>query len=77
MPIPSPPPLAEALAWVSRITTVALTMVVPGIVGGWIDARLGTSWAAPAGLALGLAVGLWLLVNLTKTSEGPRRQDHG
>ena len=64
---PRPSPIALAIAWVSRITTIALTMVIPGIAGGWLDKRLGTSWLGLVGLAIGLAVGLVLLVNLTKT----------
>ena len=69
---PKPSPLAVAVAWVSRITTIALTMVIPGVVGGWLDERLGTSWLAPVGLALGLATALLLLVNLTKTPPQER-----
>lgn len=67
-----PPPIAAAIAWVSRITTIALAMVVPAAAGGWLDKRLGTSWLGPAGLVIGLAGGLAMLVKLTKTrSERP------
>lgn len=66
-----PPPIAAAIVWVSRITTIAIAMVLPGVAGGWLDKRLGTSWLGAVGLAIGLAGGLALLVNLTK-NEGRR-----
>lgn len=65
-----PPPIAAAIAWVSRITTIALTMVVPGVAGGWLDKQLGTSWLGAAGLAIGLAGGLAMLVKLAKNGPG-------
>lgn len=71
-----PSPIAAAIAWVSRITTIALAMVVPGVAGGWLDKRLGTSWIAAVGLAIGLVGGLAMLVNLTKNGppkKGSRR----
>lgn len=67
MDAPQPSPLAVAIAWVSRITTIALAMVVPAIAGQWIDARLGTGWCGPTGLVVGFTGGLGLLVNLTRT----------
>lgn len=69
MTLSEPSPIAAAIAWVSRITTIALAMVVPGVAGGWLDKRLGTSWIAAVGLAIGLAGGLAMLVNLTKNSS--------
>lgn len=66
------PPLAAAMAWVSRITTIALLMVVPGLGGLWLDRWLGTKVVFTlAGFVLGLAAGLWQLVNLSK--ERPSR----
>lgn len=65
-----PPPIAAAIAWVSRITTIALAMVVPGVAGGWLDKRLGTSWLGAVGLVIGLAGGLAMLVKLTKNGSG-------
>lgn len=67
-----PSPIAAAIAWVSRITTIAIAMVVPGVAGGWLDKRLGTSWIGAVGLAIGLAGGLAMLVNLTK--NGPQKK---
>lgn len=60
-------PLAIAMEWVSRITTISLEMVLPGIFGQWLDARWGTSYLVLVGFALGLTTGLWHLIALTKT----------
>ncbi len=35
-------PIATAYQWVSRITVVALEMVLPGLAGYWLDQRIGT-----------------------------------
>jgi hypothetical protein len=59
--------MALAMEWVSRITTVALEMVLPGIGGQWIDARYGTSVFGPIGFVLGLVVGMWHLLRMTKS----------
>jgi hypothetical protein len=80
------PPLVVAFEWVSKITTVALEMVLPGILGTWLDRRWGTKFLALVGFALGLVVGIWHLLILTGTgnskrtrrpdSEKPSKDDH-
>ena len=65
--------MAVAMEWVSRITTVALEMVLPGIGGQWLDARWQTSVFGPLGFVLGLVVGMWHLLRMTKSTP-PRRQ---
>lgn len=60
------PPVAAALEWVSRITTVALEMVLPGIGGQWLDRRWGTNFLGLAGFAVGLTVGIWHLIQMTR-----------
>lgn len=57
-------PIGEALVWVSRIIALGLTMFLPGVGGGWLDRRLGTSFLGPAGLILGFALGLLWIVQL-------------
>lgn len=64
------PPVAAALSWVSRITAIGLAMFLPGVAGGWLDARLGTRFLAPAGLVFGFIAGLAWLLQLT---AGPKR----
>jgi Putative F0F1-ATPase subunit Ca2+/Mg2+ transporter len=58
-------PLAVALEWVSRITAVALVMVVPGLAGYWLDTKLGTGFLMPAGFVFGIVVGMYSLLALT------------
>jgi hypothetical protein len=59
--------MALAMEWVSKITTVALEMVLPGFFGQWLDGKWGTGFLGPAGFALGVVVGLWHLLRMTKS----------
>jgi hypothetical protein len=68
------PPMAVAMEWVSRITTVALEMVVPGVIGWFIDRWLGTSFAAIVGFGLGLFGGMYHLIAMTNR-QTTRRED--
>jgi len=56
--------MGEALAWASRIIAVGLVMFLPMVVGGFLDARLGTAFLGPIGLGLGFVVGLFWLVSM-------------
>lgn len=58
------PPIGEALAWVSRIMAIGLTMFLPGVAGSWLDARFGTSFLGPLGLAAGFSVAILTLARL-------------
>ena len=77
------PPLAQAAAWASRVMTVALEMVLPGLIGIWIDRKLGLKAACTlVGFGLGFSVALWHLIRLTKQPPGlrgktPHRGDTG
>ncbi|MFM8633953.1 MAG: hypothetical protein ACKOEX_03945 [Planctomycetia bacterium] len=66
-------PIGEAMAWVSRIMAIGLTMFLPSVAGSWLDARLGTSILAPLGLVAGVAVAILSLARLKKSGhhEGP------
>tara|TARA_Y100000758_G_C15868821_1_gene355914 strand:- start:98 stop:364 length:267 start_codon:yes stop_codon:yes gene_type:complete len=65
-PEPRPPvPMAEAMRWVSLITTVGLEMVIPILVGSWIDKSWDTSFAMWIGLVIGPIIGFWHLMVLT------------
>ncbi len=56
-------PLSTALQMTSRITGVALEMVVPGLIGYWVDAKLGTRAVfLLLGVALGLLLGIRSLI---------------
>ena len=58
-------PLSIALEWVSRITAVALVMVLPGLLGYWLDQKLGTGFLMLAGFVFGIVGGMYSLLALT------------
>ncbi len=58
--------MSEAMNWVSRITTVALEMVLPGLAGLWLDNQLETRFLTLLGFALGVPLGMGHLVAMTK-----------
>jgi F0F1-type ATP synthase assembly protein I len=56
----------------SSVTTIALEMVVPAVIGLWIDERLGVSpLFVAAGAVLGLYVGIRSLLALTAPKPHP------
>ncbi len=62
--------MAVALEWVSRITAIAMAMVLPGLFGYWLDSRFNTSFLTPAGFVLGIVGGMWSLLVLTGAIKG-------
>jgi hypothetical protein len=51
-------------------------MVLPGIAGQWLDARLGTKFLVLVGFGLGIALAIWHLLIVTKaTRRGVRRTE--
>jgi hypothetical protein len=68
--------MAVAMEWVAKITTVAFEFFIPGVVGQWLDQRLGTKFLALAGFVLGLTVGLWHLLQMTRIkTKGPSKAE--
>ena len=61
--------MAEAMNWVSKITTVALEMVLPGLAGSWLDNQLETRFLALLGFVLGISLGMWHLIAMTKSKR--------
>ncbi len=57
--------MALAVEWVSKITVVALEMVLPGLAGHWLDGRLRTKFLAMTGFAIGIVCGMWHLLVMT------------
>jgi hypothetical protein len=53
--------MAEALQWVTRITTVALMMLLPILGGRKLDEIRGTGYWGSIGLVVGLLLGAWQL----------------
>jgi hypothetical protein len=64
------------MEWVSQITTVVAEMVVPGLAGQWLDKRWGTGFLTLLGFALGLSLGIWHLIAMTRP-RGAGRQVGG
>lgn len=63
--------LAIAYAWAWRVIVISLEMVIPGLVGYWVDSRLGTkALFVVLGFLLGMAVGGVHLVQIARRSSG-------
>jgi len=58
--------MAQAYLWVSRIFSICGTMVLPGLLGYWIDRQLEIQVFSIAGFLLGLLLGMIQLVMLAK-----------
>jgi hypothetical protein len=72
--VTSPPddrsPVAVAASWASRLITVSLEMVLPGVGGLWVDGRLGTTpLLTLLGFGFGLTWGIWHLIRMTQASD--------
>lgn len=77
MPPPKRHPMALAVEWVAKITTVSLEMVIPGLIGTWLDKRWGTSFLALVGFGIGLTVALWHLLQMASPPKSrPPRDDN-
>jgi len=60
-------PAAGAAQWASRIMTISLEMVLPGLAGYWFDTKLGTKFVFMlVGFALGGTAALKHLLYLAK-----------
>jgi len=80
-------PTARAAQWASRIMTVSLEMVLPGLAGYWLDKKLGTKVLFMLlGFAIGCTAAVLHLIQLTRTidrratnqrrSDNPPATDH-
>ena len=63
--------MGEALGWAARIIAVGVVMFLPAVAGGWLDARLGTGFLGPVGLAVGFVAGLAWLVRMASRRGRP------
>lgn len=63
--------IAEGLRWVSIVMTASLEMVVPGILGLWLDSILGTRFLAILGLLVGVPLGIWHLLQALGSKKRP------
>jgi F0F1-type ATP synthase assembly protein I len=63
-------PAARAAQWSTRIMTISLEMVVPGLVGYWFDKKLGTKFAFMlVGFVFGFVVSIKHLLYLTRKAK--------
>lgn len=70
-PTDDPSTMAKAMQWVSRIFTVSLEMVLPGITGVLADRYLGTVVVFTLiGFALGFTAAGWHLMAMTRAPDG-------
>lgn len=69
------PPLAAAMEWVAKITTVALEMALPAIGGGYLDTRLGTNYWALVGVVVGVVGGMWHLLQMTRPRKSEAKRN--
>jgi F0F1-type ATP synthase assembly protein I len=77
----SPPdgrsPAAKAAEWSTRIMTISLEMVLPGLVGYWIDTKLGTWFVFMlAGFVLGFVTAIKHLLYFTRKAQQRRSDDN-
>ena len=62
-------PMSMAVEWVGRIMAAALMMVLPGLLGQWLDQRYGTSFLALIGFGIGMVAGIGCLLLMTKSIQ--------
>ncbi|MBN1910796.1 MAG: AtpZ/AtpI family protein [Pirellulales bacterium] len=62
--------MAQAMGWVSQVTTIGLEMALPALAGHWLDQRLGTKLVfLLLGTVLGFATGMWHLLKLADANK--------
>ena len=59
-------PMAVAIEWAGRVMGVAFVMILPGLLGQWLDKRLGTKFLTLLGFGLGMTAGISGLLVMTK-----------
>ena len=69
-PSDQPSPIGLAFEWVARIFAVVIEMVVPGLLGQYLDGRLGTKFLVLLGFGCGFSLALWHLLVMTRPRPG-------
>jgi len=64
---------ADGIEWLSRTITILIVMVGPGLLGRWLDQKLGSNYLAIVGLGVGLTLGTYILILLAKHLTPPAR----
>ena len=69
--------LAKGIDWATRISTACLTMVLPALLGYYVDQRLGTKVIFMLlGLALGMALGIYQLIRIVNSLNESEKSKH-
>ena len=67
-------PVAIGYMWASRATSVSLEMVLPILLGLWLDRRWNSSpWIVIIGAVLGFSIALLHLMQMTKPNHKTNR----
>lgn len=69
--------VAVALGWASRVMSVSIEMVLPGLLGLWLDYKLQTVVLFTVlGFGFGMALAIWHLLRMTATlQKSPKTKD--
>jgi cyanate permease len=68
--------MGVAIQWASIITTISLEMVIPGLIGYWLDQRCGIkALFVLLGFGGGMALALWHLLRVTKARESSSAEE--
>ena len=71
------PPMAVAMEWVGRLTTVGLEMSLPPLAGWWADNRLGSEpWLLIVGGVLGFVTGFTHLLHEVLSAGEQTPKEH-
>ncbi len=60
-----------AATWLSRVITILLIMVGPGLLGAYLDRRWQTGWLMPTGFVVGTMLGIAGLLLLSAVHPIP------
>ena len=70
-------PMAWATEWATRIMTISLEMVLPGLAGYWLDQQLGTlAVFMLVGFALGCTAAVVHLIHLTRVTQAGKQNNN-
>ncbi len=69
-------PMARGMEWVTRIMTISLEMVLPGLAGYWLDQKLHTvALFMLVGFALGCTAAVLQLIRLTRSTSAKQEPE--
>jgi len=70
------PPMVRGMQWATQVTTISLEMVLPALVGLWLDRKLGTVMVfLILGAALGMTLGMIHLVHLVDPQDEQKKNE--